>query len=319
MSSKALRSVKQVLPKPHPHWVGDGFKVLPVFADLAFTEAVSPFLMFDYGEPKKFEPQPVGAKPAGVGMHPHRGFETVTIAFQGEVEHRDSVGNHGVIGPGDTQWMSASRGIVHEEHHSKRFTEEGGVMEMCQLWVNLPRKYKMTAPKYQPILSSQIPTVELPAAAQDGDEDGAAPAAAAGSARIIAGELLGTKGPASTFSPVDVWDVSLPLPDRRVELPLPSAHNGILFVRRGKIRVLDGKSKHVDLGPQDVAILDRPAPDGAATAVALHALEPDTSVLVLAGEPLTGEPIVQHGPFVMNTREEIAEAIADYRAGRLGR
>lgn len=325
--SKTFRTVKQVLPKPFPHWVGDGFKVLPVFSNLAFTETVSPFLMFDYGEPQKFEPRSPREKPVGVGMHPHRGFETVTVAFQGEVEHSDSAGNRGIIGPGDVQWMTAGRGIVHEERHSRRFSEEGGVMEMCQLWVNLPREHKMTAPKYQPILSSEIPTVQL-TAADDRDNDDGNDSASAGSARIIAGELLGTRGPASTFSPVEVWDVSLPHVDRRVELPLPSSHNVILFVRRGKIRVLDGQNKkEAELGPQDVAMLDLPSAstasavhDGsAATVVALQALAPDSSVLVLAGQPLTGEPIVAHGPFVMNTEHEITEAISDYRSGRLGR
>jgi quercetin 2,3-dioxygenase len=315
------RSIRRILGKPHPHWVGDGFKVLPVFANLAFTEQVSPFLMFDYGEPQKFEPQPAGAKPHGVGQHPHRGFETVTIAFQGEVEHHDSVGNHGIIGPGDVQWMTAGRGIVHEEYHSKEFAKKGGTLEMCQLWVNLKAKDKMTPPKYQEILNANIPVVQLKGRTADseGTEE------PVGSARVIAGELLGTKGSASTFSPIQVWDVSLPHLDSSVELPFPSNHNCIVFVRRGSVQVLtsaatssngDTKKDGV-LGPQDVAILDSSSSSSTSSVVALRVLEPNTSVLVLGGEPF-GEPITNHGPFVMNTQEQIREAFADYRSGRLG-
>jgi quercetin 2,3-dioxygenase len=328
------RSIRRVLGKPHPHWVGDGFKVLPVFANLAFTEQVSPFLMFDYGEPQKFDPQPAGAKPHGVGQHPHRGFETVTIAFQGEVEHHDSVGNRGTIGPGDVQWMTAGRGIVHEEYHSKEFTKKGGTLEMCQLWVNLRAKDKMTPPKYQEILNANIPVVELTGRAAESEDESAAAAEAAdgvvGSARVIAGELLGTKGPASTFSPIQVWDVSLPHQGATVELPLPSNQNCVVFVRRGSVQVLTSESGSTNggggssskkdgvLGPQDVALLDPSGPESSASVVGLRVLEPNTSVLLLGGEPLD-EPIVNHGPFVMNTQAQIQEAFVDYRSGRLGR
>jgi quercetin 2,3-dioxygenase len=316
------RSIRRILSKPHPHWVGDGFKVLPVFANLAFTEQVSPFLMFDYGEPQTFDPQVAGAKPHGVGQHPHRGFETVTIAFQGEVEHHDSVGHHGIVGPGDVQWMTAGRGIVHEEYHSKEFAKKGGTLEMCQLWVNLKAKDKMTPPKYQEILSSNIPVVQLKGRTADseGTEE------KVGSARVIAGELLGTKGSASTFSPIQVWDVSLPHVHSSIELPFPSDHNCIVFVRRGSVQVLTSAAtssngatkKDGVLGPQDVAILDSSSSSSSTSSVvALRVLEPNTSVLVLGGEPF-GEPIANHGPFVMNTQEQIREAFADYRSGRLG-
>mmetsp|Transcript_6034 Transcript_6034/g.14985 ORF Transcript_6034/g.14985 Transcript_6034/m.14985 type:complete len:329 (+) Transcript_6034:112-1098(+) len=209
------RSVKRVMEKPYKHWVGDGFHVYPVFADLAFKEDLSPLLMFDYAEPKQFNSK-VG-KPRGVGQHPHRGFETVTIAFQGEVEHHDNKGNSGMIGPGDVQWMTAGRGIVHEEYHSKKFTREGGKFEMCQLWVNLPKKHKMTKARYQPILNDKIPIVTLPfnTTSTKNDDDGAekkdesvdqqSKTEQLGTVRLIAGgtEVFGdaNKGAANTFSP----------------------------------------------------------------------------------------------------------------------
>lgn len=326
--SSYYRTVRRILPRSHPHWVGDGFKVYPVFADLAFTKEISPFLMFDYAEPKRFDAKPVGTKPLGVGQHPHRGFETVTIAFQGEVEHQDNAGNSGVIGPGDVQWMTAGRGILHEEYHSKSFTEKGGIFEMCQLWVNLKARDKMTPPQYQSILQEQIPTVPLYSAAKKTDEISPT-AAAVASARIIAGELHDAKGPASTFSPVQVWDVTLPQADSVVELPFSAHHNGMLFVRRGKVQVLSGtddsdgtpSSKSV-LGPQDVALLSLPlTPDDATVStslIKLRVLEADSSVMVLGGEPIN-EPIAAHGPFVMNTDDEIRQAFVDFRSGSFGR
>ena len=152
------KTIKEIFRKPSNHWVGNGFNVIPVFADRAFTKEISPFLMFDYAAPKQFPPT---SKRLGVGQHPHRGFETVTLAFQGEVEHADSQGNTGVIGPGDVQWMTAARGIVHEEFHSKQFAKNGGTFEMCQIWVNLPAQQKMIEPRYQPILDTDIPKAPL--------------------------------------------------------------------------------------------------------------------------------------------------------------
>ncbi len=307
----AFRSIKRILPAPSPHWVGDGFKVFPVFSDLAFTEELSPLLMFDYGAPNKFPPR--AGKPLGVGQHPHRGFETVTIAFQGEVEHHDSVGHTGVIGPGDVQWMTAGRGIVHEEYHSKEFTKNGGTFEMCQLWCNLPKEHKMTAPKYQPILKDQIPSVGLPL-----QKDGDAPEGESetlGSARVIAGELGGVKGPATTFSPVQMWDISLPHAGAEVEIPYPPHHTCIVFVRRGSVEVLTGTDgeKANRLGPQDVAVMK----DDGSDMLKIRVLEPDSSILVMGGEPLH-EPIAAQGPFVMNDYSELREAFDDYRSGRMG-
>jgi redox-sensitive bicupin YhaK (pirin superfamily) len=304
MASGKLRSVKRVLPAPSPHWVGNGFHVYPVFADLAFTKELSPLLMFDYAAPKEFPPNK-GA-PLGVGQHPHRGFETVTIAFQGEVEHKDSTGKSGVIHPGDVQWMTAGRGIIHQEFHSTEFSNKGGTFEMAQLWVNLPKKDKMTKPRYQPIDGKKIPVVNLPLNNGDGEES-------VGSARIIAGEIDDTKGAAKTFSPVQLWDIDLPHAGAEFELPFPADYNCIVFVRRGAVEVLTDE-KSSKLGPQDVAVMNK---DGAGT-LKLRVVKPDSSVLVMGGEPIN-ELIAAQGPFVMNTNAEISQAIQDYRSGKMGR
>jgi redox-sensitive bicupin YhaK (pirin superfamily) len=301
------------MEKPYQHWVGDGFHVFPVFADLAFKEDLSPLLMFDYGAPKRF-PSKLG-KPRGVGQHPHRGFETVTIAFQGEIEHRDNKQNTGVIGPGDVQWMTAGRGIVHEEYHSQNFTREGGVLEMCQLWVNLPKKHKMTKPRYQPILKDQIPTVELPlkktteSTNEEKKDETTSPSPLA-KVRLIAGgeEVFGEdgfKGPAKTFSPVQMWDVILPKKGSQVDIPYPADQNCIVFVRRGSVKILSGdddeqstnKQKSNKLGPQDVAVMHVDGSD----MLRVYVDADDTSLLVMGGMPLTGEPIAAQGPFVRKT------------------
>lgn len=284
-----MKNIKTILPATdRNHWVGDGFNVRPVFANLAFTEHISPLLMFDYAAPREFEA--TNAK-RGVGPHPHRGFETVTIAFQGEVEHGDSVGNRGVIGPGDVQWMTAASGIVHEEFLSHEFLKRGGVLEMVQLWVNLPAKYKMTPPKYQSILSAEIPEVQLPERA--------------GTVRVIAGEFDGTKGPASTFSPVNLWVIKL-LAGKHAELTVPAGNNNMLFIRQGKVSIA-GKV----LGAGDLALLEQEG-----TQISLQVVE-DSSVILMGGEPIA-EPIVASGPFVMNTEKEIRLAMMDYQSGRMG-
>lgn len=284
-----MKQIKTLLPATdRNHWVGDGFNVRPVFANLAFTEHISPFLMFDYAAPKKFEA--TDAK-RGVGPHPHRGFETVTIAFQGEVEHGDSAGNRGVIGPGDVQWMTAASGIVHEEFLSHEFLKRGGVLEMVQLWVNLPAKYKMIPPKYQPIVSSEIPEVHLP-------ED-------AGTVRVIAGNYAGTQGPASTYSPVNLWVINLAA-GKSTELAVPEGNNNMLFVRQGTTML---GSTELDAG--DLALLEQRG-----TRIKLQAMI-DSSIILMGGEPIA-EPIVASGPFVMNTEQEIRVAMMDYQSGRMG-
>lgn len=245
------------------------------------------------------------------------GFETVTIAFQGEVEHHDSTGNTGIIRSGDVQWMTAGRGIIHQEYHSKEFTQTGGMFEMCQLWVNLPKKDKMTKPRYQAILNENIPIVNLPLSG--GNPSSAAETdAPIATARIIAGELGTTRGAAKTFSPVQLWDIEIPMAGMDLELPFPSHHNCIIFARRGSVDVFSGEVanlKATTLNPQDVALMQM---DGVSDTIRIKSKERNASVLILGGEPLN-EPIAAQGPFVMNTKEEIAQAITDYRMGKMGR
>lgn len=288
----AMKSVNQILPKPSAHWVGDGFKVFPVFADLAFTNDISPFLMFDHAAPKEFKPTD---RKLGVGQHPHRGFETVTIAYQGEVEHGDSVGNRGVIGAGDCQWMTAASGIIHEEFHSREFAKRGGTFEMAQLWVNLPAKHKMTTPRYQPLLDKDIPRVPLP----EGQ----------GSVKLYAGEYNGIKGLATTFTPINLWDVTLaPSSGAAVDLLVPADHNTLLFVRQGRVRV-DGS----EMVAAQVAHFNM---DGEYISVE-NLEETPSDILIMSGVPLN-EPIANRGPFVMNTQQELRQANADFHSGKMG-
>jgi len=300
-SASNLKTVRRIIPAQRKHWVGNGFNVFPVFGSLAFTNELSPWLMFDYAAPKEFGPT---SQRRGVGQHPHRGFETVTIAFQGAVEHSDSVGHNDVIGPGDVQWMTAGRGIIHEEYHSTDFAKTGGVFEMCQLWVNLPKKDKMVAPRYQPIVAGDIPRVPLLAATE---ADGSCGGESVGEARIVAGELHGTRGPAATFSPVELFDLELRAADTPVELPVPAGHNTVVFVRSGEISV-EGQT----VGAQGVALMSR-----SGEKLRLSARVPNSQVLLLGGEPLD-EPIAAQGPFVMNTQAEIRQAMADFNSGRMG-
>ena len=263
----ALKTISRVIPTAPSHWVGDGFYVKPVFNQLAFTKEISPFLMFDYAAPKEFE---ASSKRRGVGVHPHRGFETVTIAFQGEVEHGDSLGNRDVIGPGDVQWMTAGRGIVHEEFLSEKFSKTGGTLEMAQLWVNLPKQHKMTAPKYQPIIQDNIPEVTL---------DGGS-----GKVRVIAGSFDGVSGAASTWSPINMWDVSIQ-PSKNFDFILTEGHTTLIFVREGAATLLESLMK-----PQSVALLTK---SGSRVRVEAGGTSP-AKILVLSGEPIE-EPIAARG------------------------
>lgn len=289
MSLKA-KPLTGIYRAPQGHWVGDGFPVRTLFSYDRLGRQLSPFLLLDYAGPAEFAP---AGKPRGVGEHPHRGFETVTIVYSGEVDHKDSSGNGGSIGPGDVQWMTAGGGLMHEEFHSPAFTRRGGLLEMAQLWVNLPAKSKMTPPRYQPILSKDIPVVSLP--------DGV------GELRVIAGSYGSASGPALTFSELNVWDLKL-MAGAEVALPVPEGHNGIIALLKGQLSVA-GSEK---LGDADLAIHDT---DGDAL---LFRAEADSKLLVLTGQPL-GEPIAGYGPFVMNTREEIIQAFADLESGRFGR
>ncbi|HVK98389.1 MAG TPA: pirin family protein [Dongiaceae bacterium] len=274
---------------PRQHWVGDGFPVRSLFSYDSHGRQVSPFLLFDYAGPADFAP---AIRPRGVGQHPHRGFETVTIVYKGEVAHRDSTGQGGVIGPGDVQWMTAGSGILHEEFHSPEFTENGGPLEMVQLWVNLPAKDKMTKPGYQAILDGDIPAVEL----LDN----------AGTVRVIAGEFGGHKGPAHTFTPINLWDVRLKQ-GRYCTLPVPEGWTGALAVLHGTVKVND----ETLASDAQLVVLDRVGRD-----LSIEA-STDAVLLLLSGEPID-EPIVGHGPFVMNTEQEIVQAIRDFNAGRFG-
>ena len=272
------------------HWVGNGFPVRSIFSYHDRAAEFSPFLLLDYAGPTTFPPT---TERKGVGEHPHRGFETVTIVYAGEVEHRDSTGGGGVIGPGDVQWMTAAGGLVHEEFHGPTFAQTGGAFEMVQLWVNLPAKDKLAQPGYQGITNAQIPRVTLP--------DGA------GSVRVIAGEFNGSQGPARTFSPVNVWDVNLKA-GGRAAFKVPAGHTTALFVLRGGIRLADGET----VGEAQIAALERAGDEFTVEATA------DTTLLVLNGEPFA-EPVIGYGPFVMNTRQEIEQAVTDYQNGKMGR
>ena len=285
-----LKRVADVLSPPGEHWVGDGFRVSSVLSPHRIDpQLTSPFVLMDYAAPRRFEP---GTRRRGVGEHPHRGFETVTFAYRGEIEHRDSHGGGGKIGPGDIQWMTAASGVVHEEFHSHDFTAQGGVFEMVQLWVNLPARLKMTTPRYQGIADKEFPRLTL----------------GEGSARLIAGRLGAAHGPAKTHSSMTVFDVTLSK-GATAEFELEPGTTTLALLLKGRVRA----QQRVDAGPRDLILFDRASQGG----VRLEATE-DTKVLVLNGEPLN-EPVVAHGPFVMNTREEIAQAMRDYQAGLMGK
>jgi redox-sensitive bicupin YhaK (pirin superfamily) len=285
-----MKKILTVKSAPAGHWVGDGFPVRSMFSYGQDDARLTPFLLLDYAGPATF---PSATKPRGVGQHPHRGFETVTIVYQGEVEHRDSTGSGGRIGPGDVQWMTAASGILHEEFHSQNFTRSGGTLEMVQLWVNLPARDKMAAPGYQSILDQDIPAVALP-------DD-------AGTVRVIAGEYAGIRGPARTFTPIDAWDVRL-RKDKGMRFDAQEGHTLALIVLHGTVLV---NGTQVAREAQMVLF------DRAGTKVAIEA-NGDATLLILGGEPID-EPVVGYGPFVMNTQAEIAQAIADFNSGRFGR
>lgn len=285
-----MKAIKAIHNPPRQHWVGDGFPVQSLFSYNDHGRDLSPFLLLDYAAPAEFGP---ATRPRGVGEHPHRGFETVTIVYEGEVAHRDSTGQGGIIGPGDIQWMTAAGGILHEEFHSESFTRTGGRLHMVQLWVNLPAKDKMSPPGYQAILGTEIPSVTLP--------DGA------GTLRVLAGANGNHVGPARTFSPMQVWDLRLQA-GKSVTLPAPAGWNTAIAILQGVVRV-NGESTAREA--QLVCF------DQAGEGLLLQA-DQEALVLFLSGEPLN-EPIVGHGPFVMNTEQEIMQAILDFNSGRFGR
>lgn len=285
-----MKKIIGIYSSPRPHWVGDGFPVRSLFSYDSLGKHISPFLLLDYAGPHDFTPT---TQRRGVGQHPHRGFETVTIVYQGELEHRDSTGSGGLIGPDDVQWMTAASGILHEEFHSAEFARSGGTLEMVQLWVNLPARDKLAAPGYQTLLAANIPTLPLP------DQ--------AGQLRLIAGEYAGHQGPAQTFTPMDVWDMRLTA-DKPLALRLHEGRSTALVVLRGTLLV-----NGVELVREgQLALLDRGGDE-----VLLEA-NGDSLVLLLSGEPID-EPVVGYGPFVMNNEAEIQQAIRDLQAGEYGR
>lgn len=271
------------------HWVGDGFPVRNIFSYHDIAKDISPFLMLDYAGPTNFPPT---QKKLGVGQHPHRGFETVTLIYAGEVTHRDSTGAGGTIGPGDVQWMTAASGILHEEFHSEAYARQGGPFEMIQLWVNLPRHDKMSQPGYQDIIAAQIPSINL--------------SEQAGTARIIAGHHGPVTGAAHTFTPMQVWDLRLKA-GHTLSIELPDNHTTALFVLHGQLQI-DSQV----IQDAEMAVMER-----AGTQLQAAIIE-DSIVLLLSGQPLD-EPIVGHGPFVMNTQAEIVQAMEDFNNGKFGR
>ncbi|GKS64147.1 quercetin 2,3-dioxygenase [Nitrospira sp.] len=299
MSSTVMsdKKVVQIHPYGSRHWVGDGFPVRNLIPGNSVGETLSPFLLLDYAGPETFSPTD---QPRGVGEHPHRGFETVTIVYDGVVAHRDSTGSGGVIGPGDVQWMTAASGVVHEEMHEKDWARKGGVFHAIQLWVNLPSTHKMSSPGYQTLLKADIPVVEL--------------GGGAGHLRVIAGEFRGIseaiprgiKGPAKTFTPVHLYDVRLNA-GHAAELAVPAGFNTAVFVLQGGLSV-NGSAR---AGEAELVQLDN-----AGERMTLNATD-DTVLLVLSGEPIN-EPIARYGPFVMNTKAELVQAVNDYQAGKMG-
>lgn len=271
------------------HWVGDGFPVRTLFFHQDLGKQMSPFLMLDYAGPAEFPPT---TERKGVGSHPHRGFETVTIVYKGEVAHKDSTGQGGVIGPGDVQWMTAGSGILHEEFHAEGFAKNGGTLDMVQLWVNLPANLKMTKPAYQAILDQQIPNIELKYGA--------------GFARIIAGDFDGHRGPAHTFTPMNVID--LKLRKGKATIATHEGWNTSLIVLKGAVEAGDG----VVAKDAQMLMFSSQGQD-----IQLNTLE-DSIALLLSGEPID-EPIVGYGPFVMNTKEEITQAMQDFNSGSFGK
>lgn len=285
-----MKAIIATISAPKGHWVGDGFPVRSLFSYHGTdTQLISPFLLLDYAGPAEFTPHTL---PRGVGSHPHRGFETVTLVYDGEVTHTDSTGGGGTIGPGDVQWMTAGDGILHKEYHSESFTKTGGRFEMVQLWVNLPAKDKTTPAHYQAITAAMIPTVTLPEQA--------------GQLRVIAGRVNDTIGPATTYTPINVWDIQLQRGGVST-LQVPEHHTCLLVVLSGTVLVNDKKV----VRDAELVIFDR-----SGTTVQLEANN-DAKLLVLTGEPIN-EPVVGYGPFVMNTTEQINESITAFNQNKMG-
>ncbi len=285
-----MKNVLSIHRGGEAHAVGDIYPVRSIFSYRELGRELSPFLLLDHAGPTEFEPS---AQPRGADWHPHRGFETVTTVYDGELDHEDTAGNRGSIGPGDVQWMTAGGGVMHKEYHSPGYTRRGGRFEVLQLWVNLPAQSKMSAPRYQTLLARDIPVVSLPDVG--------------GSVRVIAGEFDGKKGPAQTFTPINLLDVRLHA-GRRLQLNLRDGYTGALFVLKGGVKVNDDEAAR----ETELVVFERGGDE-----VVIEATS-DAAIFVMNGEPID-EPIVGHGPFVMNTSEQIEKAFADFNNGRFGR
>ncbi len=283
------KEIEQIFAPPPTRWVGNGFKVHNFFPGLMDMQRMSPFFLLDYNAPTHFPPSNV---PQGVGVHPHRGIETVTVSYHGKIAHGDSAGNGGVIGEGDLQWMTAGSGVLHREYHENVFNTQGGVFHMAQIWVNLPQRHKMTPAKYQALVHAELPKYVLP------DH--------AGTVEVIAGNYNGMKGLASTFSPMEMYNIHLKRKGKTT-VTLPGNYNTGMLVVRGAVKINDqaaGAANHFVLfenGGQTFRV----------------EAEEDSTLLVLSGEPLD-EPIAAGGPFVMNTREELQQAFQDFEEGKFG-
>jgi redox-sensitive bicupin YhaK (pirin superfamily) len=287
----SIKKIEVIVPPREPHFVGDGFRVHN-FIPSAYRldmHRMDPFIMLDYNSRFYFPPSD---KPKGVGVHPHRGFETVTIAYKGRVAHHDSAGGGGIIGEGDVQWMTAASGVLHKEYHEETFSKEGGEFQMVQLWVNLPTKYKMSNPKYQAIANREMSIVKL--------ENNS------GLVEIISGEYQRIKGPANTFTPITMLNVKLNS-HGEAEFNFPAHFNTALLVIDGEIQV-----NETAVVPADHFLLF----ENEGEQFTIKGLK-DSTVLVLSGEPIN-EPIAAHGPFVMNTRQELVQAFQDFQNGMFG-
>jgi len=289
--NKNLKSIEAIMPPPHFHMVGDGFRVHNFFPSqpIIGLNGMSPFFLLDYGSKWLVSPSDT---PKGVGVHPHRGFETVTIAYHGKVAHHDSAGNSGVIGEGDVQWMTAGAGVLHKEFHEKEFSRKGGIFQMVQLWVNLPAKFKMTPAKYQSLENKDISKYLL----SDGKS----------SIEIIAGDYNGIKGSASTFSPVNLFNAKL-IQGARTGFSFNKDFNTGMLVIEGEIKINDSKTA----AENHFILFGHDGED-----IVIEAVE-KSIILILSGEPIH-EPVASYGPFVMNTQAEIKLAYEDYNNGKFG-
>ncbi|MBI0425939.1 pirin family protein [Psychrobacter sp. NG27] len=318
-----MRAIQHIHGDKAPHWVGDGFYVKTLINHLEDNpdfnyNHTDPFLLFDYGEPTRFSPNAdYKLQPHGIGQHPHKGFETVTLAYDGEISHADSTGGRGDILEGDVQWMTAGRGILHEEFHSEAFGQRGGIFSMVQLWVNLPSKHKLTGPKYQSIKRADMPIIELI------NDSGVQKQTIIGQVAIIAGDWHGIIGAATTFTPINMWDIALHTAGT-TSLQVPNTHNTLLLVQEGQLLVNGTAVSAGDLiqftAPIHIDAESEPAPHTTTDSIELtysRDAQGVVKLLLLSGKPI-GEPVAGYGPFVMNTQEELRQAFRDYQIGNFG-